>query len=159
MVTIRQRSEHRVWFFCLFISSDPSLRARPCFCGREVWHLYFLLPLFLASPCGMQDFSSPSRNPGINPWIDWIHIPCIGSVGVLTTGPPRKSSFFFSIFLSPPAFRVSLSAPCESIGDGTLCAEESHNPLKAVPFLPFPVGRYGQRGKNILEQAVWFAPV
>ena len=142
-------SEHRVWFFCLFISSDPSLRARPCFLwkrslpslfsssfvfGLTMWHAGFYFPI------------QESRNQ--------THNPCIGRVGVLTTGPPGKSSFSFSIFLSPPAFRVSLSAPCESIVDGTRCAEESHNPLKAVPFLPFPVGRYGQRGKNILEQAV-----
>ena len=146
MAAVRQRVRI-LWFFCLFISSDPSLHARTYFCGREVCHVYFPLPFFFGLAMWHAGFWFPiqeSRNQ--------THIPCIGSMGVLTTGPPGKSSCF-SIFLSPPAFRASISAPCESAGDGTLRADESHNSLKAVPFLPFPVGRYRQRGKSILEQA------
>ena len=63
---------------------------------------------------------------------------------------------FLSHFLSPPAFGLSISALCERAGNGTLGADEEHIPLKAVPVLPFPpfpVVRYRQRGKSVLEQA------
>ena len=52
-----------------------------------------------ATPCGMQNLCSPTR--------DQIHAPCTGSTGVLTTGSPGKSLSEFSRAISGPVFRVS----------------------------------------------------
>ena len=60
----------------------------PIFLPKDYWFVY----LFLAAPCGTRDLSSPTR--------DRTSAPCIGSTGVLTTGPPGKSQdYWFNVHL------------------------------------------------------------